>query len=86
MTKAEKMAEEWWNEEWIKGTKSECDQLLGKYDLDRLLLELIHQVAERTREECQKIVNGDLAGLVATHPYMVMPNVMDAKWEDEEIR
>jgi len=83
MTKAEKMAEEWWN----KGA-DEYDQALFSDRGREMLKELIHQVAERTREECikagHKVFLDDFKSKIESWGTL-QKAIANAKWEDEEI-
>ena len=75
MTQADKMAKEWAEKvlttRWVDGEP---------------FLSYIQQVAERTIDECQHIVASEMAGIVATHPWMKISNLRKCRWwEDEEV-
>jgi len=74
MTQEEKIAGEWakkvMNTKWVDGEP---------------FLSYIQQVAERTLEECEKVMLRELGGIVATHPWMRLPDFKkDARWWEEE--
>ena len=83
MNEAEKMAED-----RAKYIDAHFDMGLGAFTLQTLteiISEYTRKVAERTREEDQSKMEQELAGIVATHPWMGLPNFhTGAKWEDKE--
>ena len=80
MTKAEKMAEEWWK----KGT-AEYDLPLFSYKAYEMLKQLICQVAKRTRKECIGHARSDMQYILTDLESNEMAKtIRNAQWEEEE--
>ena len=75
MTQAAKMAEEWGMKMYMVGRDlSECNEFVSR---------IIHQVAERTREECFKVIYEHSSGSPRISTDAIAIKIRNARWEDK---